>query len=238
MVKKKPRILLIIPCYNEEKSIQNLLEEIKALDNCYDTIVIDDGSDDNTAEKAKKHSPVIQLLHNLGIGSAVQTGIRYAYRNNYDFCIQIDGDGQHIPDEIAKLLKHQEETNNAITVGTRFLENPSLRSTWARYFGNKVISLILNRLFVDCRITDPTSGMRLMNLNAMSFFSRQYPLDFPEPISLAWALKRKMGIGETPVKMRPRKYGRSSISLLKSFSYMFRVSALILVCRFITKTPK
>ena len=201
------------------------------LDESYDTIVIGDGPGDNTAEMARKYSQVVELPYNIGIGGAVQTGFRYAHQNNYDFCIQIDGDGQHIPSEIIKLLQYQRQTNHDITIGSRFLNKVSFQSTWARRFGSRVISTVMNLLFVNCHITDPTSGMRLMNRDAIRIFSKHYPLDFPEPVSLAWALELKMSIGETSVRMRPREYGESSISTLKSFSYMFRVLGSILLCK-------
>ncbi len=232
MIHHKKRILLIVPCYNEEKNIQKVLEEIRGLGEGYDIIVIDDGSHDSTSKIASAYAPVVQLLDNLGIGGAVQTGIKYAYQNDYDFCVQIDGDGQHLPCEVVKLIKHQQETDQAIIIGSRYIDNASFQSSWARRFGSRIIAWELNRFFSNCHITDPTSGMRLMNREAIQFFFNQYPYDFPEPISLAWALKRGISVGEISVKMRSRKYGMSSISTFQSFSYMFRVLSYILVCKF------
>lgn len=229
----KPRALLIIPCYNEAGAIAALLREIRACPENYSTIVIDDGSVDDTAAIAGKLSPVVRLVRNLGIGGAVQTGIKYAFDNDFDFCVQIDGDGQHPPQEVAKLLAHYARHHNAITIGSRYIDNDSFRSTWVRRLGSKLIAGSLDTLFRHCQVSDPTSGMRLMDREAIAFFARRYPHDYPEPISLAWALKQGMSVGETPVKMRAREHGQSSIFGMKSVAYMFRVFGYVLLARFI-----
>ena len=228
-----PRILLIIPCYNEAGAIALLLQEIKSCSDNYSTIVIDDGSADNTATIAGKWSPVVRLVRNLGIGGAVQTGIKYAFQHDFDFCVQIDGDGQHPPQEVRKLIKHYRQHKNAITIGSRYINNDSFRSTWARRLGSKLIAGSLNTLFDQCHVSDPTSGMRLMDRDAIDFFARRYPHDYPEPISLAWALKQGLSVGETPVKMRPREHGESSILGLKSVAYMVRVLGYVLLARYV-----
>src|SRR3569623_1595118 len=117
-----PRILLIIPCFNEEASIGGLLREITALGRGYHTLVVDDGSSDETAAVASCSSPVARLAQNLGIGGAVQTGINYAARQDFDFCIQIDGDGQHDPRAIEILLNAYRKQPSNITIGSRFID--------------------------------------------------------------------------------------------------------------------
>lgn len=230
---KSPRVLIIIPCYNEQSSISALLKEISEYGKGYDTIVIDDGSIDSTYEIARQFSPAVRLLKNIGIGGAVQTGIKYAYSNGFDFCVQIDGDGQHQPDEIEKLLEAYKNKPRSIIIGSRYLENDSFQSTWARRFGSRAIAKALNTLFTQCSITDPTSGMRLLDRNVIEFFAKHYPYDYPEPISLAWALKEGFTVGETQVKMRKRMYGKSSIIGIKPISYMLRVLGYILLARLI-----
>lgn len=228
-----PRVLLIIPCYNEADSIAALLQEIKDYPCSYSMIVIDDGSVDETAAIAGKLAPVVRLVLNLGIGGAVQTGIRYAFEHGFDFCVQIDGDGQHPPQEVTKLLEHYAQHHNAITIGSRYIDNDSFRSTWARRIGSKLIACSLNMLFRHCQVSDPTSGMRLMDREAIAFFARRYPHDYPEPISLAWALRQGLSVGETSVSMRAREHGQSSIFGMKSVAYMFRVLGYVLLARFI-----
>lgn len=228
-MKLKPKILLIIPCYNEASNIKSLLREIKS-HKSFDSLVIDDGSSDNTASLALQETQCLQLPINLGIGGAVQTGIKYAYQNHYDFCIQIDGDGQHPPDQIEHLLHKQVETQADLVIGSRFIKNDSFNSSWSRRIGIRVISLAIKILF-EKKITDPTSGMRLINQKAMKLFSKHYPTDFPEPISLCHALENKLKIVEVSVKMRAREYGHSSIAGFKNLSYMIRVLGYMILTR-------
>lgn len=233
---KSARVLLIIPCYNEQKSIAPLLKEIAELCQDYKVLVIDDGSNDDTFRIAQDLSPTVRLLRNLGIGGAVQTGIKYAERHDFDFCVQIDGDGQHPPDQVLKLLEAHAKDPVEIIIGSRFLSSDTFRTTWTRRLGGQVIARALNYLFVDCRISDPTSGMRLMDRRAIRFFARYYPCDFPEPISLAWALRAGMTVRDVPVEMRARQHGQSSIVGIKPLAYMFRVLGYILLAR-LKRTP-
>lgn len=226
-----PRILLVIPCFNEEASIGDLLGEIAATGRSYQTLVVDDGSSDATSAVASARSPVARLTQNLGIGGAVQTGIKYAARQNFDFCIQIDGDGQHDPHEIETLLDAYARRPANITIGSRFIDNAGFCSTRLRRAGIRLIARALNTLFAGGRITDPTSGMRLLDRCAIAFFAKAYPMDFPEPISLAWAMRAGLTVGEIPVEMRARENGVSSIDGLKSVSYMIRVLGYILLAR-------
>ena len=228
-----PRVLLIIPCFNEQESIESLLIEIASLETNYSTIVVDDGSMDSTYDKAVELSPTIRLLQNLGIGGAVQVGIKYASKNGFDFCVQVDGDGQHPPSEVSKLLRAYEDEPASIVIGSRYLFNDSFRSTLARRFGGKTIAWLLNRLFRGCNITDPTSGMRLMDRKAIHFFAESYPHDFPEPISIAWALQAGLTVKECGVEMRSRDNGQSSIVGLRPIAYMLRVLGYVILARFV-----
>lgn len=229
----KPRVLIIIPCYNEQGAVSALLEEVSACCQGYETIVIDDGSKDATYQIASQLSPTVKLLRNLGIGGAVQTGIKYAYNNDFDFCVQIDGDGQHPPSEVEKLLQAYWETPRSIIIGSRYLQHDTFRSTWSRRFGGKTIAYALNTLFTKSAVTDPTSGMRLMDRKVIDFFAEHYPHDFPEPISMAWALKEGFSVGEIPVQMRAREHGNSSIIGFKPIIYMLRVLSYIALARII-----
>ncbi len=233
----QPNILIVLPCFNEASTIGRVLEEIRVLDGRYDTLVVDDGSTDGTFEAAGGAFRRVRLLRNLGIGGAVQTGIKFAHCHGYDLCIQIDGDGQHPPSQIPVLVEaHQRQPCN-ILVGSRFAFADTFRSTWARRLGSRVIAGTIRLLFGSGTLTDPTSGMRLMDRTAMSFFAEAYPHDFPEPISLAWALRHDLTIAEVPVEMRPRCNGRSSIMGLTTLSYMARVLFYILVAAVQRRPP-
>ena len=233
-----PRVLIVIPCYNEQRTVAALLEEVSACRQDYETIVIDDGSQDATYQIASQLSPTVKLLRNLGIGGAIQTGIKYAQNNGFDFCVQIDGDGQHPPSEISKLLQAYLDMPRSIIIGSRYLNHDTFRSTWARRLGGQSIALALNILFAKSAITDPTSGMRLMDRKVIDFFAEHYPHDFPEPISLAWALKEGLSVGEVPVQMRAREYGNSSIVGLKPIIYMLRVLGYIILARLSRASPR
>lgn len=200
--------------------------------------MVDDGSQDSTYEIARHMSSCVRLIRNLGIGGAVQTGIKYAARYGYDFCVQIDGDGQHPPGEVARLIDAYKQSPTNIVIGSRYIKNDTFRSTFFRRFGGKVIAASLNLLFGGTRITDPTSGMRLMDREAISYFAQHYPHDFPEPISLAWALQAGYSASEVPVEMRIREHGDSSIIGLKPFTYMVRVIGYIVLSKLNNKDLK
>jgi hypothetical protein len=151
--------------------------------------------------------------------------------------VQVDGDGQHPPSEVAKLLQAHAESPRSIIIGSRYIAHDTFRSTWTRRLGSQIIATALNRLFRNCRVSDPTSGLRLMDRKAIALFAERYPHDFPEPISLAWALKTGLEVGEVPVQMRAREHGQSSIIGWKPLAYMFRVLAYILLTRISRSKP-
>lgn len=224
------RILLMIPCFNEEKSICRLLEEIHNLNEKFDTIVIDDGSTDKTYFMAKKYSHCIKLPVNLGIGASVQAGIKYALNNDYDICIQVDGDGQHPPYEIQKLIdKYVSESVNLV-IGSRFVSGNNYKSSKTRRLGIKIISAVIMLLYSK-KITDPTSGLRLMDKEVIRLFYDNYPYDYPEPISCAVVFEEGLIIKEVAVNMRDREHGSSSIMGLKTIAYMTRVVGYLLLTR-------
>ena len=224
------KILAIIPCYNEAASLPALLEQMARHCPELDLLVIDDASTDNTAEVVSGKLPVIRLVRNLGIGGAVQTGLKYALRNGYELALQIDGDGQHPPEQIPNMLAHYREVPVNILIGSRFLEEGGFNSTFLRRQGIFLIRWTLNLLY-GSRITDPTSGMRLMDRKAIVLFSEHYPQDYPEPISIANALEQGMSVAEVSVSMRSRMSGKSTISGLRSLIYMIQVVGYILLTR-------
>ncbi len=224
------KILVIIPCYNEAASLPALFEQMARHCPELDLLVIDDASTDNTAEVVSGKLPVIRLVRNLGIGGAVQTGLKYALRNGYELALQIDGDGQHPPEQIPNMLAHYREVPVNILIGSRFLEEGGFNSTFLRRQGIFLIRWTLNLLY-GSRITDPTSGMRLMDRKAIVLFSEHYPQDYPEPISIANALEQGMSVAEVSVSMRSRMNGKSTISGPRSLIYMIQVVGYILLTR-------
>jgi len=222
---------IIIPCYNEEKNIAYQLKEIEACIQNVDTVVIDDGSDDATGAEARAGGAVVlQLAHNLGVGGAVQAGFIYCFEKGYQKVVRIDGDGQHPPNEIPKLLKALDDSEVDIVIGSRFLGNGNITSNAVRFFGIKMLTLFLS---VICRkkITDPTSGFFAIKRKLLYYFSHRYPVDYPEPEALALLKRQGYDFHEVGVNFRPRMHGSSTIRNWGTFYYALKVGLALIVGR-------
>ena len=227
----KPKILIIVPAYNEEKNIRNVILSLKTADPNYECLVVNDGSKDNTQAEAESTglATVIQLPSNLGIGGAVQTGFKYAFYENFDFAIQFDGDGQHLASEIPKLLAPLQRNEIDVCIGSRFVEKTlGFQSTFLRRIGIRVFEF-MNHLLIRRRITDSTSGFRAYNKSAIQFLAANYPTDYPEPETVILLGKNDYRICEVAVEMAERQGGTSSISGLKSAHYMIKVILAMLM---------
>ena len=167
---------------------------------------------------------------NLGIGGAVQTGYLYAARNGYDIAVQVDGDGQHDPKFLSKMAEFIEAEHADMVIGSRFINREGFQSSGARRVGIKYFTMLI-KLLTGAKITDPTSGLRMVNREIIEFFAEEYPKDYPEPESVVAILRRKKKVLELPVIMRERSGGVSSISMKKSVYYMIKVSLAILIER-------
>ncbi len=227
------KVLVIIPAFNEELNIVNTVEKIKNISNKIDEnlnyVVINDGSTDKTKNicETNKYN-VINLITNLGIGGAVQTGFKYALENNYDIAIQFDGDGQHDEKYIEKLIEEIKKGNDFV-VGSRFIKNLSgFKSTKFRRIGIKFLSSLI-KICTGTKIYDPTSGFRAANKEIISLFADKYPTEYPEPETIVNLIRKQYKVKEIPVEMHERKYGKSSIKPLKSMYYMFSVSISIII---------
>ncbi len=221
------KVLIIIPAYNEEKSLPELLKSISR--NCpeYDVLVVNDCSADNTSGVCRAcGAKVVDLPVNLGIGGAVQAGYRYALYNGYDAAVQVDGDGQHNPEYIGALVSKLEKGSN-LCIGSRFIEKEGFQSTFSRRVGIRYFCALI-RLITGQNTTDPTSGFRACDRKAIEYFSRDYPRDYPEPETLVSANRNKLIISEIPVIMNERKGGKSSITSFKSVYYMIKVSLAVI----------
>lgn len=224
--------LIIIPAYNEEDNIKRIVEDIKNTTKGYDYIVINDCSTDKTAQICSKNNiKSINLSINLGIGGAVQTGYLYAFKNNYDIAIQIDGDGQHDPKYLDDLTTPIEQNRADITIGSRFIQKEGFQSSRLRRIGITYFKWLIKTLS-GTKITDATSGFRACNAKIIEYFSKNYPKDYPEPESIMMVEHEGFRVMEVPVVMRERTGGVSSIRRLKSAYYMIKVSIAIFIARF------
>ena len=238
------RVLFVVPAFNEQAALPALIaelqQEVRALGIDGQVLVVDDGSGDCTSEVAyAAGARVLRLCRNLGIGGAVQVGLRAALRERFDCAIQIDGDGQHPAGEAQKLLQRLREQPPAdLIVGTRYRgDKEGFQSTALRRFGSFWLRLLL-RVVGRLHISDPTSGYRLYGPRALELFDQNYPYDYPEPESLAMAAAARLRVVEVPVAMRERKHGRSSISGLYAPYYMLKTSLAVVLSYLRNRRPR
>lgn len=235
------KVLMIIPAYNEEKSILDVVKEIKKVkcdDVLIDYIIINDGSRDKTREICIQNDlNFIDLPCNLGIGGAVQTGYKYAFYKEYDIAIQFDGDNQHDGAFIPYLIQEINKGNDMV-IGSRFVSDLSeFKSSALRRFGINILSGII-KVCTGVKVYDVTSGYRACNKKLIEYFAYKYPVDYPEPDTLVQVLKKGMKVLEIPVKMRERKEGKSSINGFKSAYYMIKVTLAIIIAAISTRSDK
>jgi glycosyltransferase involved in cell wall biosynthesis len=221
------KLLIIIPCYNEAVSLPSLLTALSLMDikgYIREITVINDHSTDHTPNIARQFNvKVIDLPINLGIGGAVQSGLIYAKQNNFDLAIQMDGDGQHPPHELAKLLSCYEASGANLVIGSRFIEGEGFQSSFTRRLGIGYFHW-LNKLFTGQSIYDSTSGFRLFDRKAIALAAEHYPDEYPEPESLIQFSRAGLTVKETPVIMAGRQGGQSSIRNFASLYYCIKVT--------------
>ena len=229
------RILLIVPSYNEEANVlqnyRKIMDYNKKNHVNYDVMIINDGSTDRTEEICKKNNiPYISLIHNLGIGGAVQTGYKYALSKNYDIAIQFDGDGQHDVRYVKDIIKPIINENANMVIGSRFIDKNSskFKSSKARRIGIKIISFFI-KIFTSKKIYDTTSGFRAVDKELIKYFASNYPVEYPEPVSTTDVLKKKYKVSEVAVSMNERENGTSSIKAWKNVYYMINVILSVIV---------
>lgn len=223
------KVLVIIPAYNEADIIGQVIQTVQQALPEGTIVVIDDGSADNTYEKAKEIGVIaIKLVINLGIGGAVQTGYLYAFQNDFDFAIQVDGDGQHDPVYLSKILEPLIAGEADLVIGSRYIDKIGFQSTVMRRMGSRYFNSLI-RWITGQKITDPTSGFRACNKRVIKEFAISYPKDYPEPESIVYIKRKGYMIYEIPVTMKERPAGLSSIYHYKSLYYMVKVSLAIMI---------
>lgn len=227
--------LIIIPAFNEEANIEKTVESILRDSAGFDYVIINDCSTDHTKQICEERGyNIVNLPINLGIGGAVQTGYKYAVRNEYDMAVQVDGDGQHDPKFLEEMAEYLEKNDLDMVIGSRFIEKQGFQSSGLRRVGIRFFTWLI-KVLTGTTITDPTSGLRMIGRNVLEIFAADYPKDYPEPESVVAILRRKMKVREIPVIMHEREGGVSSISMKKSVYYMVKVTLAILIERFRVK---
>ncbi|MDG0808467.1 glycosyltransferase family 2 protein [Cohnella rhizosphaerae] len=224
-------LLIIVPAFNEAEGIRGVLADIRSYIPDADIVVVNDGSSDATAaEAAAAGAAVITLSCNLGIGGAVQTGYRYAAERGYRLAAQMDGDGQHLPEEMGRMRLALAGSGADMVVGSRFVERRGFQSSRVRRMGIALLAGLLTRL-LGREVTDPTSGFRLCGPRAIALFAADYPTDYPEVEALVEMDNAGLRCVEVPVVMRERRTGTSSISPFKSVYYMCKVTVAVLIAK-------
>jgi hypothetical protein len=225
----QPRILILIPAYNEAASITQVVGRAREQLPGADVLVINDGSTDETGALAEAAGALVLHLHyNVGIGAGVQTGFRFAALQGYDAVIRNDGDGQHDAEEIQALLTALGSSGADMVIGSRYLEDRGYRGSALRRFGSLILARLISSI-IRQRITDPTSGFIACNRRAILLCAQVYPHDYPEPESIVILHRAGLKLAEIPVTMHDRAGGVSSITALRSAYYMVKVILAILV---------
>lgn len=229
------KILVIIPAFNESENIETVLKKLKTDAPNVDYLVINDCSTDNTKDiLSDLKASYLNLPVNLGIGGAVQAGYVYAYNNGYDVAIQMDGDGQHNPSYIDKIVEPIKNGEADSVIGSRFIENEGFQSSFIRRVGINFLSGLI-KCVCGVKVLDVTSGFRAVNRKCIELFAKEYAQDYPEPEAIVLSAVKGIRIKEVPVIMNERIGGESSISGFKSAYYMIKVSIAILITRFIAR---
>ena len=225
------KVLIIIPAYNEEASIASVVRDIRSQCPDYDYVVINDGSFDKTEQICKENGiNHISLPINLGIGGTVQCGYIYAMENNYDAAVQFDGDGQHDPKYIKKLLEPLIVGQADLVIGSRFVEKKGYQTSFIRRLGIRLIRQVI-KLCCGVSILDTTSGFRAANKNLVRLYARNYPFDYPEPEAIVAAVLSGFRVEEVAVEMKERQGGVSSINPLRAMYYMIKVPIALVIYR-------
>lgn len=217
--------IVIIPVYNEEKRIAGIIGKIRAAVKTTDIAVVDDGSTDSTSDIAKSAgATVLKLPFNMGYGTALQTGYKYAYENGYDVLVQMDGDGQHNPDYIPQMLERLAKNGSDVIVGSRFKAKTGYKTSFARRAGIAFFSVIVSAIMKK-RITDPTSGYQAIKSQVLPFLiSESFPNDYPDADLLIMLYYEGFNVDEFAMNMQSDPKSKSMHrGMLKNIYYIFKM---------------
>ncbi len=231
------RYLVIIPAYNEENKIASVIQSAKEFCPGADIVVVNDGSDDKTSIRvAETGARSLSHPFNLGYGTALQTGYKYALEKGYEAIVQMDGDGQHDPACIADLIAVVQKGEADIAIGSRFLsvedgssETPAYRAPLMRRLGMGLFRLVTS-IIIGQKVTDPTSGFQAMNSNVLEWASSdRFPCDYPDADVIIMLHRAGFRIQEVPVRMFPSGNKKSMHSGWNPLYYLFKMFLSILV---------
>ena len=225
------RPLVVMPAYNEEEALGGVLAEVFDRLPGWGVVVISDGSVDRTAQVAKEAGAVVlDLPFNLGVGGALRAGFQYAVRFGYTHALQLDADGQHDPGEVPKLVETMRSTGAGLVIGARFAGTGAYQVRGPRRWAMVVLAKILSRV---CRttLTDTTSGFKLMDRDALTLFSNDYPAEYLGDTieALVVAARKGVVVRQVGVEMRDRKGGQPSHSPFKAAIFLLRAVVVLVL---------
>lgn len=230
----KKELLIIIPAYNEEDNIENTVNLIKEKYQQYDYVVVNDGSNDNTASICRRNGyELLDLPVNLGLAGAFQTGMKYAYEQGYNYAIQFDADGQHRPEFIESMLQRIKEGYD-IVIGSRFVDERKDKSL--RMLGSRMITVAI-KMTTGARVADPTSGMRMFSKSMIQEFAKNLNYG-PEPDTVSYLIKNGARVSEVKAIMDERQFGESYLNMVNSIKYMMKMLISILIVQNFRKRSK
>ncbi len=217
------KLLILIPAFNEEAAVGGVVKEVHSVMPGVPVLVVDDCSEDGTRGVARgAGASVLPLPFHLGLGGCVQAGYRLAFELGYDYVVRVDGDGQHDPKYIPKILEALQREGCEMVIGSRFVNGAGEHSGFLRALGIVFFRLML-RPILGKTVHDPTSGFVGVNRTALALFSKSFPLEYPEIEALVVLQRKRFRFVEVPVVMRPRRTGRSTITALRSLYYPVHV---------------
>lgn len=234
------RLLVVMPAWNEEECVAATVREVLAAQPSADIVVVDDGSLDRTAARAREAGATVLVLpFNLGVGGAMRAGFKYAARHGYDAAIQVDSDGQHDPSEIAGIigrldLGRPDTPSDAtdVVIGARFADKGAYQVRGPRRWAMVLLSKVLSRMS-KTRLTDITSGFRAANRRTIELYARHYPAEYLGDTveSLVIVLRSGLRVSQVPVHMRPRQGGTPSNAPFSAAVYLMRALLALLLAR-------
>jgi glycosyltransferase involved in cell wall biosynthesis len=219
----RAQLMILVPAYNEEGAIGDVVEAVKQVMPGTRILVVDDCSKDGTVWRARAAGAgVLPLPHHLGLGGCVQAGYKLAFELGYEYVIRVDGDGQHDARDIPKVFETLCQSGCEMVIGSRYVDGTSGGTSWLRAAGIRFFRLVL-RPILGKPVRDPTSGFVGVNRSALAVFSRSFPLEYPEIEALVVLQRRRFRFIEVPCRMLPRRTGRSTITPMKSIYYIVHV---------------
>lgn len=231
MTPELPRLLVVVPAWNEESTIGAVIEEIGREVPTADVLVVNDGSTDDTVDAAKAAgAAVLDLALNLGVGGAMRAAFKYAVRERYPLVVQVDADGQHDPSHIRDLWETMRSERADIVIGARFAGAGDYSVRGPRKWAMGVLAFVLSRVN-GTRLTDATSGFKLINARALKVFATNYPAEYLGDTveALVIAARSHLRVRQTGVSMRPRAGGSPSHNPWKAAVFLLRAFLALLI---------